>query len=61
MFRSMFAGNSRSLSLDLYDQYAGLEKNGMFRFTPPTHTMLAFQQALVELEQEGGVQGREAR
>ncbi|KAF6033826.1 hypothetical protein EB796_007863 [Bugula neritina] len=53
--------NSRSLSLDLYEQYANLEKSGMFRFTPPTHTMLAFKQALVELEDEGGVDKRAER
>jgi len=33
----------------------------MFRFTPPTHTMLAFKQALVELEDEGGVDKRAER
>ena len=54
-------GYARSLSLDLYDQWAGLEKNGQFRFTPPTHAILAFHQALLELEAEGGVPGRAAR
>jgi 2-aminoethylphosphonate-pyruvate transaminase len=38
-----------------------LEKIGQFRFTPPTHALLAFKQALLELEQEGGVAGRAAR
>lgn len=54
-------GKARSLSLDLYDQWKGLEKNGQFRFTPPTHSLLAFYQALKELEKEGGVQARTAR
>ena len=54
-------GWSRTLSLDLLAQWEGLEKNGQFRFTPPTHTILAFRQALRELEQEGGVAGRAAR
>lgn len=54
-------GNSRSLSLDVYDQYDNLEKTNQFRFTPPTHTMLAFFEALQEFETEGGVQGRAAR
>lgn len=54
-------GNSRSLSLDLYDQYDSLEKTNQFRFTPPTHTMLAFWKALEEFEAEGGVQGRSKR
>jgi len=54
-------GYARSLSLDLLDQWRGLEGNGQFRFTPPTHTLLAFRQALDELEAEGGVEGRAAR
>jgi 2-aminoethylphosphonate-pyruvate transaminase len=55
------AGWARTLSLDLLDQWKGLESNGQFRFTPPTHTILAFAQALAELEAEGGVAGRAAR
>ena len=55
------AGWSRTLSLDLYEQWRGLEKSGQFRFTPPTHTMLAFRQAIEELKMEGGVPGREKR
>jgi 2-aminoethylphosphonate-pyruvate transaminase len=54
-------GWARSVSLDLLDQVRALEKNGQFRFTPPTHVLLAFHQALLELEQEGGVEGRAAR
>ncbi|NPU98803.1 MAG: 2-aminoethylphosphonate--pyruvate transaminase [Candidatus Omnitrophica bacterium] len=54
-------GYARSLSLDLFGQWKGLESNGQFRFTPPTHAILAFQQALLELEAEGGVEGRAAR
>ena len=54
-------GCARSLSLDLLDQFKGLEKNGQFRYTPPTHSILAFEQALQELEQEGGVVARGAR
>lgn len=54
-------GYARSLSLDLLAQWKGLEQNGQFRFTPPTHSLLAFQQALLELEDEGGVAGRAAR
>jgi len=55
------AGYARSMSFDLLDQYLGLEKNGQFRFTPPTHTLLAFHQALEELGAEGGVPGRAER
>lgn len=54
-------GCARSVSLDLLAQWRGLEANGQFRFTPPTHTLLAFAQALRELEAEGGVAGRAAR
>jgi 2-aminoethylphosphonate-pyruvate transaminase len=44
----------KTLSLDLLDQYEFDLKNKLFRFTPPTHVVLAFKQALVELEEEGG-------
>ncbi len=54
-------GYARSLSLDLFAQWKGLETDGQFRFTPPTHALLAFHQALCELEEEGGVAGRAAR
>jgi len=55
------AGWARSLSLDLLSQWQGFEKNGQFRYTPPTHALLAFHQALDEWEAEGGVAGRGAR
>ena len=55
------AGYARSLSFDLLSQYQGFEKNGQFRFTPPTHALAALRQALAELEAEGGVPGRAAR
>jgi 2-aminoethylphosphonate-pyruvate transaminase len=54
-------GYARSLSLNLLDQLKGFEKNGQFRYTPPTHSLLAFEQALKELELEGGVAGRGER
>jgi 2-aminoethylphosphonate-pyruvate transaminase len=54
-------GNSPSLSLDLYDQWQAMVKNKQWRFTPPTHVLLAFDQALTEFEQEGGVEGRGGR
>lgn len=54
-------GWARTLSLDLLAQWRGLESNGQFRFTPPTHTILAFDQALSELAAEGGVEGRQRR
>jgi 2-aminoethylphosphonate-pyruvate transaminase len=51
-------GNAHSLSLDLYDQWQGLEANGQWRFTPPTHVLAAFDQALDEHAAEGGVARR---
>jgi 2-aminoethylphosphonate-pyruvate transaminase len=54
-------GNARSLSLDLHAQWAGLAANGQFRFTPPTHALLAFSSALAQHEAEGGAPGRLAR
>ena len=43
-------GNSRSLVLDMYDQWENMEKSGQFRFTPPTHAIRAFHEALLEHE-----------
>lgn len=54
-------GWARSLALDVFAQWRGLEGDGQFRFTPPTHALLAFHRALDELAQEGGVQARAAR
>ncbi|MGL5041866.1 MAG: 2-aminoethylphosphonate--pyruvate transaminase [Culicoidibacterales bacterium] len=55
-------GNSKSLSLDLYQQWKHLElEGGKFRFTSPTHVILAFAQALKELKNEGGIVARNKR
>jgi 2-aminoethylphosphonate-pyruvate transaminase len=54
-------GNSPSLSLDLYDQWQAMEKNGQWRFTPPTHCILALDRALDEFDAEGGLAGRGGR
>jgi 2-aminoethylphosphonate-pyruvate transaminase len=55
-------GQARSLSLDLYDQWKTMEKQGgKWRFTSPTHVVRAFAQALRELEDEGGVVARNQR
>ena len=45
-------GRARSVSLDLVSQWKGMETDGQFRFTPPTHAILAFWRALQELEAE---------
>ncbi|MGH2403585.1 MAG: 2-aminoethylphosphonate--pyruvate transaminase [bacterium] len=55
------AGNAHSVVLDLYDQWTFMEKSGQWRFTPPTHVIAAFDQALAEHAAEGGVEGRGAR
>ncbi len=55
-------GWARSLSLDLWDQWQEMEnKGGKWRYTSPTHVVLAFAQALKEFEDEGGVEARYAR
>ena len=54
-------GYARTFSLDLLSQLQRFDKDGQFRFTPPTHSLLAYHQALIELEMEGGVEGRAAR
>lgn len=54
-------GNSVSLSLDLHDQFTYMEKSGQWRFTPPTHVLAALDQALNELEAEGGIAARGRR
>ena len=54
-------GNAHSLALDLYDQWRGFEANAQWRFTPPTHVLAAFDQAIAEFEEEGGVAARGAR
>lgn len=53
---------AKSLSLDLYGQWYEMEKHpGKWRYTSPTHVVLAFHQALKELVQEGGVKKRAQR
>lgn len=55
------AGNAHSLSLDLYDQWVSMEKTKQWRFTPPTHVIVAFDKAIEQFEVAGGVDGRNAR
>lgn len=55
-------GQARSLSLDLFGQWFTMEMGkGKWRFTSPTHIVRAFQQALIELKEEGGVEKRVER
>ena len=56
------AGQARSLSLDMYEQWRTMERDeGKWRFTSPTHVVHAFSQALKELREEGGIAARAAR
>ena len=54
-------GKARTISLDMYSQWSGLERNGQFRFTPPLQALVAFKQALDEIQKEGSVEARAAR
>ena len=51
-------GNCHSVSLDASAQWIGLNRNGQWRFTPPTHSVAAFVAALRAHDAEGGVAGR---
>ncbi|MDB5946392.1 MAG: 2-aminoethylphosphonate--pyruvate transaminase [Ramlibacter sp.] len=55
------AGRSQSLAMDLYDQYTYMEKTGQWRFTPPTHVVVALAEAIRQFEEEGGQPARLAR
>ena len=54
-------GRAHSLSLDLLEQWQYMERTGQWRFTPPTHSVVAFRRALEQHVAEGGVAGRQAR
>ena len=54
-------GNAHSLSLDLYDQWKNMETTSQWRFTPPTHVIVALDKALQQFLEEGGVIGRNKR
>jgi 2-aminoethylphosphonate-pyruvate transaminase len=55
------AGNSTSLALDLHDQWTYMEKTTQWRFTPPTHIVVALNAALDQFLAEGGQPARLAR
>jgi 2-aminoethylphosphonate-pyruvate transaminase len=55
------AGQSQSLAMDLHDQYTYMERTGQWRFTPPTHVMVALAEAIAQFEEEGGQPARLAR
>ncbi len=45
-------GNERSVALSLFDQWTYMQKTKQFRFTPPTHVLRAFYEALKEFQTE---------
>ena len=53
-------GKAVSLSLDLYDQWKGMH-DGKWRYTSPTHVVLAFAKAIEEMKEEGGIPARNKR
>jgi len=55
------AGRSHSLAMDLHDQHVYMEKTGQWRFTPPTHVMVALLEAVRQFVEEGGQPARLAR
>ena len=55
------AGNSQSLAMDLHDQHVYMERTTQWRFTPPTHVMVALAEALTQFVEEGGQPARLAR
>ena len=55
------AGQSHSLAMDLHDQYVYMEKTGQWRFTPPTHVVVALAEAVTQFEAAGGQAARLAR
>lgn len=51
-------GRCTSLALDLYDQWRYMEKTTQWRYTPPTHVVVAFNAALDQFVAEGGQPAR---
>jgi 2-aminoethylphosphonate-pyruvate transaminase len=55
------AGRSTSLSLDLHDQWTYMERTMQWRYTPPTHIVVALDAALEQYAAAGGQPARLAR
>lgn len=55
------AGNCHSLAMDLHDQWAYMQKTTQWRFTPPTHVVVALHAAVAQYLEEGGLAARGAR
>ena len=55
------AGRSQSLAMDLHDQWQYMQATGQWRFTPPTHVLVALSEAISQFVEEGGQPARLAR
>ena len=55
------AGNAHSLAMDLHDQWVYMQSTTQWRYTPPTHVVAAFAEAIAQFEEEGGQPARGAR
>ncbi|HSV45423.1 MAG TPA: 2-aminoethylphosphonate--pyruvate transaminase [Ramlibacter sp.] len=55
------ADRSHALAMDLHDQHAYMERISQWRFTPPTHVVVALAEAIRQFEEEGGQPARLAR
>jgi 2-aminoethylphosphonate-pyruvate transaminase len=55
------SGNSRSLAMDLLDQWQYMQKTGQWRFTPPTQVVAALRAAIDQYHAQGGLAARLAR
>jgi 2-aminoethylphosphonate-pyruvate transaminase len=53
--------NCHSLAMDLYDQWVYMQKTTQWRYTPPTHVVAAFDSAIAQYLEEGGLAARGAR
>ncbi len=54
-------GTAHSLALDAHAQWVELERSGQWRYTPPTHAVAAFLEAVRAHKAEGGIPARHAR
>ncbi|MBS0614799.1 MAG: 2-aminoethylphosphonate--pyruvate transaminase [Proteobacteria bacterium] len=54
-------GNCHSLAMDLYEQWEYMQKTTQWRFTPPTHVVAAFDSAIEQYLEEGGLFARARR
>ncbi len=55
------AGRCHSLAMDLHDQWVYMKRTTQWRFTPPTHVVVALAEALAQYQEEGGLAARGTR